>query len=164
MEINMEEKFIKFYKKYYNDVFRLAYSYTLNSQDSEDICQRTFTKFYDYLKRNNFEEEKVKAFLFKVAINDSKNILVSSWRKLTSSLDKCDYNLQTSIKNNDLLDALKELSKSYRIPLYLYYYEGYSIKEISELLKSNESTVKTRLKRGKEKLKELMEGNYERNK
>ena len=74
----MEEDFIKFYKKYYNDVFRLAYSYTLNSQDSEDICQRTFTKFYKYLKRNNFEEEKVKAFLFKVAINDSKNILVSS--------------------------------------------------------------------------------------
>ncbi len=160
----MEEKFIKFYKEYYNDVFRLAYSYTLNSQDSEDIAQRTFTKFYDYLKRNQIQEEKVKAFLFKVTINDSKNILVSSWRKLTSSLDKCDYNLQVKIKNTDLLEALKELNKNFRIPLYLYYYEGYSIKEISNLLKTNESTIKTRLKRGKDKLKNIMEGNYERNK
>lgn len=154
----MEELFIKYYKEYYNDVFRLSYSYTLNMQDSEDICQRTFTKFYNYLINNKVQEDKVKQLLFKIAINDSKNILTSSWRKLTSSLEKTEYKLETKMDNSDLAECLKELNSKYRIPLYLYYYEGYSIKDISVILKTNESTIKTRIKRGKEKLKELMEG------
>lgn len=154
----MEELFIKYYKEYYNDVFRLSYSYTLNIQDSEDICQRTFTKFYNYLINNKVQDDKVKQLLFKIAINDSKNILTSSWRKLTSSLEKAEYKLETKIDNSDLIECLKELNYKYRIPLYLYYYEGYSIKDISVILKTNESTIKTRIKRGKEKLKELMEG------
>lgn len=154
----MEELFIKYYKEYYNDVFRLSYSYTLNMQDSEDICQRTFTKFYNYLINDKVQEDKVKQLLFKIAINDSKNILTSSWRKLTSSLEKTEYKLETKMDNSDLIECLKELNSKYRIPLYLYYYEGYSIKDISVILKTNESTIKTRIKRGKEKLKELMEG------
>lgn len=154
----MEELFIKYYKEYYNDVFRLSYSYTLNMQDSEDICQRTFTKFYNYLINDKVQEDKVKQLLFKIAINDSKNILTSSWRKLTSSLEKTEYKLETKMDNSDLIECLKELNYKYRIPLYLYYYEGYSIKDISVILKTNESTIKTRIKRGKEKLKELMEG------
>lgn len=154
----MEELFIKYYKEYYNDVFRLSYSYTLNMQDSEDICQRTFTKLYNYLINDKVQEDKVKQLLFKIAINDSKNILTSSWRKLTSSLEKTEYKLETKMDNSDLIECLKELNYKYRIPLYLYYYEGYSIKDISVILKTNESTIKTRIKRGKEKLKELMEG------
>lgn len=154
----MEELFIKYYKEYYNDVFRLSYSYTLNMQDSEDICQRTFTKFYNYLINDKVQEDKVKQLLFKIAINDSKNILTSSWRKLTSSFEKTEYKLETKMDNSDLIECLKELNSKYRIPLYLYYYEGYSIKDISVILKTNESTIKTRIKRGKEKLKELMDG------
>lgn len=155
----MEDLFIKYYKEYYNDVFRLSYSYTLSTPDSEDICQRTFTKFYNYLVNNKVEENKVKALLFKIAINDSKNILTSSWRRLSASLDKTSYKLEAKTEfTSDLLDSLKELNHKYRIPLYLYYYEGYSIKDISTILKTNESTIKTRIKRGKEKLKELMEG------
>ena len=130
----------------------------MNTQDSEDICQRTFTKFYNYLEKNKVDESKVKQLLFKIAINDSKNILTSSWRKLISNLDNYENDLKSKEYNNDLIEALKKLNSKYRIPLYLYYYEGYSIKEIALLLKINESTIKIRLKRGKEKLKLLMEG------
>ena len=50
-----------------------------------------------------------------------------------------------------------ELPGKYRLPLYLYYYEGYSVKEVGELLDLKPSTVQTRLARARAKLKEELE-------
>ena len=56
-----------------------------------------------------------------------------------------------------VLEEIMRLRKKYRIPLYLYHYEGYSVKEGGELLKLNPSTVRTRLARAREKLKSQLE-------
>ena len=55
--------------------------------------------------------------------------------------------------DNDLLNCLIGISFKYRIPLYLYYYEAYSIKEISIILNKTENCIKQRLKRGKDVLR-----------
>lgn len=157
---NMEAKFREYYKKYYKDVVKLVYSYTLNIQDAEDIAQVVFIKLFNYMKKNNKLCEYAKPWLLRCAINESKNLMSSYCRKFIYSLDNYEYSI--SIKNEvtsiDMVDSLKKIASKYRIPLYLYYYEGYNIKEISNILSVKESTIKTRLKRGKEKLLKEMEG------
>ena len=62
-------------------------------------------------------------------------------------------------EHQDLVQEVMALPGKYRVPLYLYYYEGYSAAEVGELLHLNVSTVQTRLARARGKLKTmLMEG------
>lgn len=152
----MDELFTQLFNKYYDDVFRLSYSYSLNIQDAEDITQRTFIKLYKHI--NKFQDnDYVKRWLFIVAINDTKSLLKSNWKKkniYTDELENFGYKFQD---NFDLIISLNRTSKKYRIPLFLYYYEGYSIDEISTLMNIKNSTIKSILKRGREKLKRELE-------
>lgn len=157
--IYIDTLFIEIFNKYSDDVYRLAYSYTLKSQDAEDISQKTFLKLYNNMSKFNSANEDVKRWLFRVAINDAKNILSSSWKKKNILTDELEIiSEKTTLDNSrDLIESLNNIHKKYRIPLYLYYYEGYSIKEISSIMKTNESTIKSRLTRGRDKLKDELE-------
>ena len=153
----MIERFNELYQLYNNDVYRLSYSYLLNEQDAEDVIQKVYIKLYNNKKILMLSNNEVKRWLFKVCINESKDILKSPWRKLKSSITN-DIK-DEKVKNDTLLEALNNINSYYRIPLYLYYYEGYSIKEISVQLKKSESAIKMRLFRAKEALKKEMEEN-----
>ncbi len=145
------------FNKYHEDVYRLIYSYTLNIQDTEDILQRTFIKLYKNINKFEKVDDEVKKWLFRVAINDSKNLLKSLWIKKKVDFDDYDNLISNREEDYTLRNALSRISVKYRIPLYLYYFEGYSIKEIAGITKETESCIKSRLKRGKEKLKTEME-------
>lgn len=150
----MIERFNELYQLYNNDVYRLSYSYLLNEQDAEDVIQKVYIKLYNNKKILMLSNNEVKRWLFKVCINESKDILKSPWRKLKSSITN-DIK-DEKVKNDILLESLNNINSYYRIPLYLYYYEGYSIKEISVQLKKSESAIKMRLFRAKEALKKEM--------
>lgn len=150
----MIEHFNELYQLYNNDVYRLSYSYLLNEQDAEDVIQKVYIKLYNNKKILMLSNNEVKRWLFKVCINESKDILKSPWRKLKSSITN-DIK-DEKVKNDTLLESLNKINSYYRIPLYLYYYEGYSIKEISVQLKKSESAIKMRLFRAKEALKKEM--------
>ena len=94
--------------------------------------------------------------MFTVSVNNAKDLLKSSWKKLTLRLDS-DIN-SYNMNENATFDLLKAIPKDYRIPLYLYYYEGYKIKEIAKIMKKSESAIKMSLVRGREKLKIELEG------
>lgn len=136
--------------KYSDMVYRLAISRTRNKADAEDVFQEVFFRLAK--KMPEFEsEEHTKAWLIRVTINCSNNIFNSSWFKNT-------VNLEDEIKfeekeEHDIYYAVMNLPLKYRTIIYLFYYEEYKVKEISKLLKINESTVKTRLSRAREKLK-----------
>ncbi len=49
------------------------------------------------------------------------------------------------------------LPRKYRLPLYLYYYEGYAVREIAQLLRRKPSTVQTQLARGREQLQHILQ-------
>ena len=155
--MTMNDLFMEIFDKYHKDVYRLIYSYTLNIQDTEDILQRTFIKLYKNIDKFSSCDLEVKRWLFRVAINDSKNMLKSMWMKVRVNLEEYENAISDECNDKELQRALKNISGKYRIPLYLYYFEGYSIKEIADLMKMSESGIKTRLKRGKEKLKLEME-------
>lgn len=152
----METLFTEIYSNYYNDVFRLAYSYTLNRNDAEDILQQTFTKLYKNIRQFNEANEEVKKWLFRVTINSSKNYLLSAWkRKNTFQEDFELFGIQK--EESTLFYDLQKIPKKYRMTIYLYYFEGYNIKELASILKTSTSNIKQRLKRGREKLKIEME-------
>lgn len=151
----MEDIFLKIYDKHYLDVYRLSYSYLLNKEDAEDVTQNTFIKLYhnpEILKNN---DEVIIKWLFRVAINNSKNNLLNFWHKKKVSIDNLDFISNES--NHNLYLSLNELPFKYRIPIYLYYYEGYQVKEIASIMKIKESTIKSRLLRGKKILRIEME-------
>lgn len=158
-------------EKYKNTVFRAAYSYCGNISDAEDISQEVFLKFYT-LDRVFQSENEEKAWLIRVTVNKCKDIFKSSWYKTKTSLEECREVYSMNESQSELIDVLMSIPEKYRIVIHLYYYEQYSVKEISEITSRKESTIQTHLQRGRKliekKLKEeeeyeqkLIYGNYE---
>lgn len=136
--------------KHSNSIIRAAFTYVKNISDAEDIAQNTFLSYM--FQKHDFEsEEHEKAWLIRVAINKSKNFLKTAWlknrRQLTEDLS------YLSKEENDVLKAVLALDKKYRLPIHLHYYEGYSIKEIADILQTKPSTIGTWLARGRKVLK-----------
>lgn len=131
----MDKQFIRVFDLYKNDIYRLVYSYTKNKSDSDDITQNIFIKLYNHNEILRRQDEDIKKWLIKVAINECKTFLLSSWKKkIIAFVEKQENTLSITLPNNDLLEAILQLPKRYRIIIFLYYYEDYKIKEISEML------------------------------
>lgn len=157
----MDESRLSFYiHKFHGTVYRLAYSYLKNPDDAEDVVQETFLRLY--LSNTEFEtDENIKAWLIRVAINLSKDMLKSSWFRGRTELDK---DIPAKEKNEDTIsEIIEKLKPEYRAVIFLFYYEGYSVKEIAEMNEISVSAATTRLSRARKKLKKLLlkEGYYE---
>ena len=158
----MDESRLRFYiEKYHGTVFRVAYSYVKNREDGEDIAQEAFLRLYN--SDIDFKtDENAKAWLIRVSINLAKDMLKSSWLKGRTELDRdIPYeNKEESI----MLDCIHRLKPEYCSVILLYYYEGYSAKEIAEILRISPTLVTTRLSRARKQLKEMLlkEGYYEK--
>lgn len=140
------------FHQYKDDVYRLAVSYTRSLEDAEDVCQSVFLKL---MEQTNIESGKEKAWLMRVTVNTCKSLLRSSWWKRTVSLDHTM--MVESIKTDSVLNAVMMLQPKYRVVIYLHYYEGLSTKEIGQLLHISQSGVTSRLSRGREMLKAMLE-------
>ncbi len=145
-------------EKYFDMVYRLALMRTKDKYFAEDVCQDVFFKYIKSDKK--FEtEEHTKAWLIRVTINASKSLLTSSWHKKTVSLSE-DI-VFNSPEKSDLFQQVKKLSPKYATIIHLHYYEDLSITQIARLLGMKESTVKSHLFRGRQKLKILLGGRYD---
>ena len=142
--------------KYSSAVFRCAYSYVNNRSDAEDIMQEVFLKYL--VKKPVFNDEThEKAWFLRVTINMCKSYLRSSWLKKREEIDD-DMRDKTYIENDPTLwELVRQLPEKYRVVVELYFVEGYTIKEISVILKKNPSTIGTWLERGKKQLRKTME-------
>jgi RNA polymerase sigma-70 factor (ECF subfamily) len=149
------------YNRYKDSVFRVGFSYFRNAIDADDIVQETFLKLMKSGKE--FEsEEHLRNWLMKVAVNECKRVTLSSWFKKKEPLDEyADRLVFREPEDRDVFRAIMDLPKNYRQPVHLYYYEGYSVKEIAEIMGIKPSTVTTRLDRARKKLREILEGGWE---
>jgi RNA polymerase sigma-70 factor (ECF subfamily) len=151
-----DKEYIRIFHLFKADVFRLAFSYTKNRYDAEDITQNVFVKLYNYNNQFNGDSH-IKKWLIKVAVNECKTMLLSPWRKRISSLTEKEQNIGfSSSEKSELFYAVVSLPKKYRLVVHLYYYEDYSIKEISQILKLKETTIQTQLSRAREKLNKIL--------
>ena len=144
---------------YGNAILRCAYSYLHNMADAEEILQDTLLKLLTAAPDFESEAHK-KAWLLRVAANLSKN------RIEYNALRDCDE-LDDSLAaegREDLSfvwEAVKALPTQYREVIHLHYYEGYSTEEIAKILGRNPSTVRSDLRRGRQKLKSLLKEAYD---
>lgn len=140
---------------------RVAYLYVKDWAAAEEIVQDTFLAYYRQQER--FEgRSSLKTYLVKITIHKSHDYLRSWKRKMTYILPKklvtpsIEQKKIHEEQQSELVEALLQLSIKYREVLILHYYDDYKIREIAELLQVSENTVKTRLVRGREKLKPLL--------
>ncbi len=153
-----KEYFISLYERHCDMVYRICYFYLSNKHDAQDAVQSVFTNILKKeLKFNDFEHEK--AFLIVSAKNYCKDVLKSFWVKKRVNYDEINELCTKNNKNinSDIIYNVMNLPYKYKIPVYLYYYEGYSVKEISEILGEKETTIQTQLSRARKKLKLQLE-------
>ena len=147
-----EEQFTSLATTYMDMIFRLAFSYLKSKADADDVTQTVLLRLYKTGKA--FESDAhVKNWLLRVTVNECKKLLRSPWRRTedfeayaeTLAFDEPQY--------AGLFEAVMALDGKCRAAVVLHYYEGYTISEISALLRVPAGTVGTRLKRAREKLK-----------
>ena len=143
-------------RKYAQNVSSACMMRLQNWADAEDCFQNTFIKLYQ--KSPDFKDENhLKAWLLRVAINECKNLFRDSRRHL--SLDAALQLPAPSAEDDaDLSWALMKLDPDYREVIYLHYVEQMKVREIADVLGKNPNTVKTLLHRGREKLKAIYSG------
>lgn len=145
-------------EKYSDMIYRIALTRTGTIENAEDIYQEVFLRYSE--KMPIFEnDEHEKAWFIRVTLNLTKNLKLSSWNKKVVNLDE---NIEFELKEeSDVFYAVCELPQNYKTVIYLMYYEGYSVKEISELMKKREGTIKTWLFRARNLLKNNLIGGFE---
>ena len=134
---------------------KIAFTYVKSVPDAEDVVQDVFLA---YLRSNTlFEsEEHEKAWLIRATINRSRDLLRAHWFRFRQELpDNLSY---MPTEQSEVLEAVLSLNIKYRLPVHLYYYEGYSIKEIAHILEEKPATIGTRLARGRSILKKTLGG------
>ena len=150
----MKGKIEHLVQKYSSMVLQIAYQYSFNKSEAEDITQEVFIKLYNNIKKIK-NEEHIKAWLIRVTINLSIDYNRNYWNKNTTSLD--DNYKYFDEETKDVFNELKKLTPEYRNIIYLYYYQGYKISEISEILSMNQNTVSSYLTRARKELKHILE-------
>lgn len=137
--------------RYKDDVYRLALSYTRNTQEAEDACQTVFLKL---MEQKDIVPGKERAWLMQVTANTCRNLLRSSWWKKTVELDETVAAPERA--DTGVYQAVMGLTPKYRVVVYLYYYECCSTREIADILKISQNTVTTRLGRARAMLRQQL--------
>lgn len=144
--------------EYGNVILRLAYSYVHNMADAEDILQETLIKVLEADK--DFESKShEKAYLLKAASNLAKNKIAYNRRRETDELSET----LAAEEREDLAfvwEAVKSLPAPLRAVIHLFYEEGYRTAEIAKITGRREATVRSDLKRARERLKIILKEEY----
>lgn len=143
-------------KEYNQTVVSVCVMRLKNFDDAQDCFQNTFLSLYN--KSPEFEtKEHLKAWLIRVAINECTTYIRKSKRAVSLDTVK-DQSVNFPYDESDISWALIRLENKYRDVIYLYYVEQYKVQEIADILGKNPNTIKTLLKRGREKLKSIYGG------
>ena len=94
--------------------------------------------------------------MIRTTINACKDLLGSAWRSRTCGMEACAEIAAPEAEEGSLLAAVNLLPEKYRMVIYLHYYEGYSAREIANILGENAATVGTRLFRGRKQLQIML--------
>ena len=144
---------------YENDLLRMAYSYLHNMEDAEDVVQETVISYWQKAPEK-MEPAKEKAWLLTVAANRSKNKI--RYKKLRKTDELSETLIQEERDDLSFVwEAVKSLPVKYREVIHLFYYEGYSARDIAKIFNRNESSVRSDLRRGRERLKKILKEAYD---
>ncbi len=144
----------------YSDmILKIAYQHTGNMHDAEDITQEVFLSV---IKKDmkSFSREHEKSYIIRTTINKCNSLHRKNKKLNVVYLDEIYKNPDEpvfSTNERSILKEIRSLDSKYRNALYLHYYEGYKASEIAKILHTTTGNVTSLLKRGREKLKKLLE-------
>ena len=145
-------------ERYGDMLFRLAYSCTRSRADAEDVMQETLLKLYTAQKAFESPDHE-KNWLVRVAVNECRHLLRTPWRRRTGPLEEAaDTPVWDTPAQSELFRQVMALPPKYRAAIYLYYYEGYAVREIAALLGAKISTVQTLAPAGQRAAETKIEG------
>ena len=153
MSIIQQEKFVEFVKDNKNGMYRFAYGILKNEADAEDAVSEAIIKGYENLYKLR-DPEKIKVWMMTI-LSEAKKIYKK--KKIYIPEEFLPEIAVEKEKDYALWDIVKSLPPNFSEIIILYYYEGFSTKEIASILKIAEGTVKSRLSRAREQLKEMLE-------
>ena len=145
-----KDAFCRLMDEQMQSMYKIAISYVKNDEDAADAIQDTILSCYENLKSLKYNRY-FKTWMIRILINNCYDIRRQKER--LTSMDDYEETAVTDESNLEFKELLSILDERYRIPMLLYYGQGYKIKEIAELLHIPISTVQTRLDRGRHKLK-----------
>lgn len=152
--------------EYGNELVRLAFSYVKDTEIAKDMVQNTFIKCYKNL--DSFRNDaQIKTWLYRITINECKDYLKSWNYKMVqvksfinetakSVLPSTEKTVIDKYNNEEIKDTIYSLPKMYREVVYLYYYDSLKTEEIAGVLDIPVNTVKTRLRRAKQRLESMI--------
>ena len=149
-----------------NELVRLAFYYVKDTETAKDMVQNTFIKCYKNLESFRFDA-KIKTWLYRITINECKDYLKSWNYKMVqvksfinettkSIIPSTEKTVIEKYNNEEIKDTIFSLPKMYREVVYLYYYDSLTLEEIANVLDIPVNTVKTRLRRAKQRLESML--------
>ena len=151
-----DETFEQAARTYGDMLYRVAYHALKNRADAEDVVQTVLLKLYQ--QKDEFDgEDHLKHWLLRVAVNESRKLLRSFWRRRVVPLEERDEACtDPDSRKDEVFQAVMALDAKYRLSVYLYYYEGCSVKEAAAAMGVNPSTVQTWLQRARDRLRKTL--------
>lgn len=147
--------------RYRSTVFGLALAKTGSRADAEDVFQEVFLAYYQSGKSFSDEEHR-KAWLLRTTLNHCKRLAGSAWRRRTVPLEEGReeaFPFQTA-EENEVWQAVRSLDESLRLPIYLFYFQDLTTRQIAQALGVGEGAVRMRLSRGRTRLRACLKGDY----
>lgn len=137
------------YERNISRLYKIAYIYfKADNGKIEDSIQDVFLQVIDKnIRFTSLEHEK--AWFIVSLKNRCKNILKRKWNEET----ELDFDVESSDENDNTLEKVLNLPEKYKLPIYLFYYEGYSCVEIAKMMNAPENTVYSYMNRGRNLLK-----------
>lgn len=155
-----KEQFVNLMSQVEADMFHLALSVLRREQDCADAVQEAVVKAYagrDTLKKQAY----FKTWIMRILLNEcysllrrQKRLVPMEEQMLEGQAQLSDYVQEDYLDLYKAIDALKEKD---RICVLLYYIEDYSVRQIAQIMKMPEGTVKSRLRRARIQLKDMLE-------
>ena len=150
-----EREFTAAAEQYLDMAYRLALNACGSAADAEDAVQNAMLRLWR--TDTAFESgEHLRRWIIRVTSNECRRITGHPWRRRSVPLESCPEPVLEDREKRALWEAVAALPEKYRVPLYLYYYEGYAVDEVGELRDLKPSTVQTRLARARERVKTLL--------
>ena len=148
----MKDNFERLVEKYADTVTRICYVNLENRADAEDAWQNVFLKLFRNEKIQQKPDDEIRKWLVTVSLNECRDIKRKLFHRNHYDIDELVVSYSEDF-DKELIAAVRNLPAKYLQVIQLYYIEGYSVNEISQILSVKENTIKSRLKRGREMLK-----------
>ena len=160
MSVMNKEELSKLILENQKEMYVLACSILKNQADAQDAVSECIVRAFE--NRTSLKKRtSARSWLMKILINVSRSAITKR-QKVVLFADPEQYEQEPETAEDHLWSVILELPENVRVVMVLYYYEGFSVREISTLLDITEGTTKTRLSSGRKQLAKWIEDGKER--